>query len=385
MSTPAASDRPMQVTIGALGAATSALLLVAGAFDGVTGLRSLATREELHRMVDSASGRRINLTLAQATGTFHVLLVVAGGAAAVALVLAVASLLGQRPARVGLAIAAIVALIGSLAADPLLGLFLVGGTALLWTDPARRWYDGLPQLPKAPRPDRLDGPRTPAERDGREQHDSASAPPAGPPIPSGSPTAPPPTIGFGGYATPAAGPDRAPVSAPVPAPPQTYVAPPAAAAARRDQGAPATVRLAAVLTWIFTGLAGLSAVATAVLLFSENARTVGRIADRPDYRDLGWSTATYSVVIGVGLAVLAAWALAAALLALFAWRGHAWARVLLMVSGLIAACLCLLAMPVAIPHLVVCLVVCGLLLSPSAASYFGDRQDPHSGGKPPTW
>jgi hypothetical protein len=126
----------------------SALLLVS-VFDAMAKLRSVDTREELTKALDSAAARGLGVSLDQATDVLHGLLLISGGGAAVAAVLAVFAMLGHAAARTMLTVLAVVVLLCSAPVDPMLGVVLALGAGMLWSQPARDWFAGRTPVPAA--------------------------------------------------------------------------------------------------------------------------------------------------------------------------------------------------------------------------------------------
>lgn len=374
MSEGSGQRRPPQVTWGAALAVVCGVLLVATAFDGLTGLRSVETRARLARAIDSAAAGGVDLTVADATQVLHGLLLLAGGAAAVAAVLGGYAYRRHAGARAGLAVVAVLALIGSLAADPLLGFLLVLGAGLLWSPPARAWFRPGSTVP------------TPASGPGHaEGADAAAGPtPFGPPAagprempppqprrlggpeapgPSTGVPAPPPTYGFGTAGGPA------PVVAPGPPVPYQAQAP-RPGWSRWRPPAPGSVKAAVALTWTCCLLALAAFLAAAAVLANDRARVIELLQQQPGYARFADHQDALVAALWFLDGAFTLWTLSAAVLAIFVLRGHDWARVLLIVSAGGAAVVGLLAFPASVFHVVGSAVVLGLLLSRSATSWF---------------
>ncbi|MGN6253211.1 MAG: hypothetical protein ACTHNS_15510 [Marmoricola sp.] len=390
MSGASTDRRPSQVTWGAAITVVCGVLLVATAFDALAGLHSVDTREQLARAVDSPQARGLGITVEEATRVLHVLLLVGGAAAAVAAVLGGYAYLRHTGARAALPVAAVVALVGSFEADPLLGVLLVLGAGLLWSRPARTWF--------RPRPDAVafttPGAAEPAERSAEPRAavppDDQPAPPAHPPapeppnppyppVPTGGPpgAAPPPTYGFGGGAHPVPPPVTGtyPSSAPVPPPGPWHRAgwrPPA----------PGSVKAAVALTWTCCALALVGLVAAAAVLAGDRARILELLREQPGYDRFAEHQDALVGALWFVDGALALWTLAAAVVAVFVLRGHEWARVLLLVSAGVAALVALAAFPASVFHLIGSAVVFALLLSRSAAAWFRHRAAPAVAGPP---
>ncbi|WP_310962008.1 hypothetical protein [Nocardioides terrisoli] len=391
MSDEQRSARPSQVTWGAGFAVLGGALMVVSAFQGLTDLRSIDTRAQLTKALDSPAARGLGVTVEQATTVMHGLLLLAGAGAAVLTVLAGYALLGHRGARVGLTVLAVVVLVSSLAVDPLLGLGLALAVSMLWSRAARDWFDG--------RPPAVADPAASAARSGEQPApvlESGVEPPEEPDARPAGPQQPPPTHGFGGPAQPGpAQPGPAYPAPQYPAPqypgggypqsaypqapypqgpyqPQPHLYGPQQGGPRR---APGVVRALSIVTWVFSGLALAGFVVTGIVLSVDQNDLVDRITSKPEYQNLSLDRGELVAAVWGVLLVFAAWSLIACVLAAFVWRGHEWARILLAVSAGVTALFCLAAMPVSIVHLIASAVVLGLLFSPTSSQWFRDRRN----------
>jgi hypothetical protein len=92
----------------------------------------------------------------------------------------------------------------------------------------------------------------------------------------------------------------------------------------------------------------------------------------PEMRSEGLTVATLrSSVIVVGL-LLVVWAVAASVVAVYAWRGRSWAWTALLVSACCASALCLVAAlgsPVMLASLALCAPAVPLLLKPEVRAF----------------
>jgi hypothetical protein len=296
---------------------------------------------------------------------------------------------------VGLTVLAVVVIVCSAATDRgvgdrlvqpfLFAMVLAFAVGLLWSRPARDWYAGRP-----PQPARPAGPTGPtAESSAEPPGENRPAP--GPHGPQGE-QAPPPTYGYG---SPQARPGQAPLPPPPPPglppagyppagyPPPGHRPPPPYGAAPGHSsghlpgphpgGTPAPVRTAAILTWAAAGLAIVGFALVGLFLATDRGELFDELERRREYQDLDVTRDQVTVVLGVGLVLLAVWAVVACVLAYFTWRGHNWARITLAVSAGVSAVFCLFAIPVSLLHLVAGAVVVGLLFSPASNQWFRAR------------
>lgn len=341
--------RPIEITIGGFVASGASALLVVAIFDAMGNLRSVDMRASITKAI--ANSGFTSLSVDQATSIIHGLLLVAGAAAAAAAVLGVFVLQRHRGARIALSVAAVPILFTSFFSQGFLSLLVVTATAMLWSRPARDWFAGRPP---APRPQ-------PVQR--------TSVPTYRPPVPDvqvrpPQPSAPqpPPSPGWG-----------APVGPPVAGPPPAYWPPPnpyARVERTSTSSRPREIVVACVVTWIFTSLTAFMVAATAIALAADRAGFLKMMRSSPQWKASyetslpSTSDAVLAGVIGVG------WCLAAAALAFLVWRGVEWAWFLLIGSTVVAAAVCLLALPWSVLMLAVLAFSLGRLVSPRSRLWF---------------
>ena len=134
----------------------------------------------------------MGLGVADAIRVIRDLMLVAGGTAAAATVLAVYSLSRHRAARIGLTVAAAIMLLTVVSG--VFGLLVAAATAMLWSRPARDWFAG-----RAPAPVPAGASAGPSQSDRR--HPLLSSAEEGPQQEAGDGEqprpVPPPTYGFG--------------------------------------------------------------------------------------------------------------------------------------------------------------------------------------------
>ncbi len=394
------------------------LLLVVGLFDTLQRLRTPDARSAIDDFLTRPPGDSLGVTVDQVTELARVLALVSGALAATALVFAVYVLQRHRVARIGFTVTAGLLLL----TIPVAGAmpFLVAAAAgLMWSRPARDWYAGrTPAQADAARPDR-DGPptrETPAPW--LPQPPSVQRPPvqppaevAGEPAPPtwpvgtpGAPTTPPPAAYPFGSPPPAETPvtypppgpppgpsyGQAPTPAPYGAPapygqpgayPPAYGTPPAPApygapvVTGKADRRPATVTVAALLTWVGAGAVAAGMVAFMVLLATDGdlfirefdkAAQGSRISlDRQQVLAVGWAFA----------AMVALWAVAAAVLAVMAFRRSQAGRIGLVVSAsaTVLASLLMILSVVAVVPLILAAATITLLFSGGANDWFARR------------
>lgn len=359
--------------------AVASALLVVTVFDAMTHLHSVDTRDALRDALTSGSAKGLGLSVDEAISVIRWALMVAGVAAATSAVLGVFVLQRHTAARVVLGVAAVPIALGaviggggrsgSAAGVFLLGIVVAGATALLWTEPARDWFAG-----RSPQP--VDGAAAattwppPASRETMPRSDErATALPrsqAGRGDLPPAPTYPPPVAELRSAAlvTPAA------LSRPI----------------------PTAVRIACILTWVFSALTATVYVVLIIVAAADRAGAVDLVRDGGGISDV---TATDSEIIGILVAMSAlmlVWCLLASLFAALTWRRHAWASVVLLVSCGVATLFEVVAFPFSLLHIGASVTAFVLLLRPSvrtwvrgsgAARVVGDWPAPSGSPVPP--
>src|SRR6476620_2417728 len=209
--------RPRQVTTGALLAAVGSVVLVLSLFDTLGRLRSADTRSEIDDILSGGAGATLGLDTGQVVDILRVLSLVSGAMAAAALVCAVFVFQRHRGARLGLTVVTAL-LVLTVPVAGIMPLLLVVAVVLVWSRPARDWFDGRQPAP-APAAGAREGvreaPRSPVHDAGRvlsEQGPPPSPYPFGqrpepdqqPPASSPYPTTPP-ASGQDPYAQPGQG------------------------------------------------------------------------------------------------------------------------------------------------------------------------------------
>lgn len=374
MSQPDPSARPSQVTVAGWAIAIASVLLVVAVFDTMGRLESVDMRERLTGTVTSGSARDLGLSVADAIEILRWCLYVSGVAAAASGILGVFVLQRNRGARIGLTVAAVsIVLTASFTGDfpAFLGMLIGAGTALLWTRPARDWFAGRPITVRRPAP-------------GPERGQFQSTPPSRPldwTPPAVGRAQPPPMPGWG----------QVPIASPWPgmAPGQVVTS---------DR--PAQVRLACILTWVFSGLTALGYLAVLIALTVDSNALIDRLKESPSWQS-SFDEETVVTVAAVVSVVFVVWSLAAGLLAVLAWRRVRWAWLLLVVSASIAGLVCVLAFPFSVPHLAAIGASAGMLMRRPTRDWYavtpiprppwppvqGPPQGPPQapGPKPPVW
>jgi hypothetical protein len=135
---------------------------------------------------------------------------------------------------------------------------------------------------------------------------------------------------------------------------------------------PRQVRVACLLTWVFSALTGLGYAALLVALVVDRHGLMAAIKDSPGWRS-SYDDSTVVIAAVVVSAVFLLWCAGAAVLAWFAWRGASWAWIVLCVSTSVASLVCLIALPYSLVHLAAASYALGMLLSRRSREWFAGR------------
>ncbi len=367
--------RPRQLMVAAGVVIGGSAILVAAAFDAIGNLQSVDARAELQRAISSSAGRDLGVTLDQATAAVRAALSVTAVCAAIAVVLGIYVLQRHRGARVGLTVVAVPLLLTAPLVGGFLGALVAVATLMLWNGPAGDWIAGRPvRTATGPAargrsaPPTSDRPPSGSAAPPQAQSPSEPQPPPQTDAPSTRETsaAPGATEGFG---TPVAE-ERlaAPLDQPVPPPGYAPGWPTSAADAR-----PAPVRVACLVTWVFTGIVVLLYLFAVVALVVDRQAIVDRVVDSPTWRDAGLSDESLVPLLWLGVTMFLAWGVAAMVLAWFTWRRHDWARYLLVASAGLTLLVGFVAFPVGLVHQIACGVTIGALFSARSRAWFAGR------------
>jgi hypothetical protein len=338
-----ALPRPRQVTMAGWMIIVGSVLVVATVFETVTSLNTLETREAVSRFLSEPPGEGLGLDVTGALLVLRTVSMVAAGCAAVAAVCGFHVLRRNRSARLGVTVVAVPLFFTGMVTGGFLSSLVAASALLLWLEPARNWFDGIP--PRSAAPERAATDRRSADR-------------------------PPPDTGP---------PAQSPASAPRPH--QGFGTPASHAVVEQPKRRPAAVMWACVLTWVLSGTAalmmGLSALVIALapdLVLEELRR------QDPDLTQQGMTDHAVQVATYITAGVTVVWALAAIVLAVFVLRGAGWARIALLASAAAAGAVCLVASLGSVLMVVPafgCAVTFSLLLRPEVRAWFARHDAMH--------
>jgi hypothetical protein len=403
-------------------AAVACALLVMTLFESISQVRSIEVREGIEEFLSTPPGNGLGLTVAGAIEILRALMLFTGAVAAAATVLAIYVLQRHQAARIGFTIAAGTIMLMAPVSGGFLPVMIAFSAIMLWTRPARDWFAGSTssQPSKNQRgvamSEKSSEDRRPSE-DGRGGQDNA---PEWPRMPnSNSPSerpAPPPTEGFGTPAPPSqpqqggypgqsgypgqGQPEQHGQGQPgYPAPPSPYAqggspsaswAPPAygqypqqapsysAYGHPDDPGRrPATVTIAAWLTWGAAGLTLFVYGIVVLLLLVAQDRLIDALEQQPGFQELNMARDQVLALLWLMSAVIIVWCLAAIVLAFFAYRRANWARITLVASAAMALLLSLAAFPLGLLHVLLTGAVIALLFLGGANAWYSHKD---SGG-----
>jgi hypothetical protein len=349
--------RPGQATLAGWLIVLGSLLTVVTAWDQISGLRSLDTRERVEEVLAEPPLAGSGVGLDNILDLMHVMALVTGAMAAAAVILGWHVLQRNRQARLALTVIAAPLFFAGMFGGGFWSTLSAVAVVLLWMSPTRDWFDGV----------------SPTKREALDSGDpdqESYVAPAPPDAPAASTASTSPTDS-------ASGPAR--LSQQQPPPWTGAIAQTTKAAPKRRPGA---VTAAAVLTWIGSGFTALMMLASAVTATANPDLILDQVRKQaesdPRMREVaGLYTTDVIVASAWTMAVLVALVcVAAGVFAVFAIRRHSWARVALMISAGISA-LSLLLFALAFPPAVVlfgaAVATFSFLLRPEVAAWFRNR------------
>ena len=354
-------------------------------FDLIANLRSLDTRERVQKAISEPPLDGMGIDTQQVLSVMHVLAMVAAGCATAAAILGWHVLRRNKQARLWLSVLAVPLFLAGLVTGGFLSSMVAVAVVMLWTRPARDWFDGRAPAPVP------DGPRQDRQGPDREDPDRPS------PDRPAPPSAPSAYQGFGSQGGHPSGTQQAPPNPPdqphaqdQPGGPTYPPAPggwPAAQqpAAHQNAGVPFVtarpreVLQACVITWVFSGLV-VVAMSLVLISFAADPSLIDEVYSSDSrFADSGL-TADQIRSYSLGLAlVFGLWALASAALGVLVMLGRVWARYALIVSSVLASLLTLvmvLAAPVLLLVTLSGVATAFLLTRPAVGAWFAQRTGP---------
>ncbi len=381
-------------------AVVGSALLVLTLFDSMSQIRSVEVRESIEEFLATPPGSGLGLDIAQVVEILRVLMLFTGAAAAIALVLAIYVLQRNNAARIGFTVAAVAIMLTAPLGGGFLPIMIGFAAMLLWTKPARDWFNGTP-TPEPPR--QKEGTALSSDRPNDTGDDRGGQWPR---MPEGSDRPlPPPTEGFGTSNQPPSAPTYGQPSSGQPSgqqassgqqPPGEQGPPPGwAPPSYQQQGQyagypgypqasdpdkrPTTVTLAAWLTWVFSGLtiAGFLLIDLVILVAPD--QFVDQVRQQPGFDQLNISANDIVAALWVVSAVVLFWSISAVVLAVFAFRRANWARITLAISAGITALFSIASFPVGVLHTLAAMAVVVLLFAGGSNQWFSPKRFPGGG------
>jgi hypothetical protein len=314
-----AGQRPRQVTLAGWMIMIGSGVVVFSAFERVSDLRSIESRESVSDFLSEPPGDGLGLSVDQMLDLIQVFNLVAAGCATAAAILGFYVLKQSKGARLALSILALPLLVSGLATGGIVSSLVAAAAVMLWVQPARNWFEGRP----------------PPER--------PVAPPVTPPPPPADPASP----------------------LPLPAPP----------AGGSTVGRPPAVVWACVLTWACCGLVvvGLG-VTVLVLLLAPDTLFEELHRQNPELAEQGLSDGEIKAASYLTAGLVIPWALCSVAFAIQAFRRIAWGRRALLISAGVAGGVSLIGMfasTVMVLPFVATVVTVALLSRPEVRAWFG--------------
>jgi hypothetical protein len=375
------------------------IFLLLSVFETLGRIGSVEMRETVTETLTSGGADGMGLGVDQTLTAMQVGLSVAAVCAAVTLVSGVFVLSKHQGARIALTVATVPIFFTSFFTGTVMAVLVFAAALLLWSGPARDWFAGRPVRQAPERPQRGDD----AERPDPFRHDPRSSgtgsgsgsgtpqgehhapPPA--PVPSVSTAStsvlPPPTQGYGEQQAGQQQAGQQQAGQQPYAPPPGYGAYPDPTAPGGpwsstpgpDTRAPTSVRIAAILTWVGSGVVLLLGLPLLVVQFYAQLDTLGAEVNEVMGGQQGEvPRSMLEASIWVLVVILGLWAVSAAVLAWLTLRRHDWARYLLLVSAGVTAVAGLLALPAGLLLQVPAVIAFVLLLRPESRQWFSERR-----------
>lgn len=296
--------RPPQTTMASWMVIVASGLMVANMYSYISALTTLEERERVTELLKEQPFVDLGLDVQQALNMFHILAVVAGGLAAVTLVLGVFALRRHKGAHIGLAVAALpMLLLGSaISSGGFSAVIVSAASVMLWLQPSRDWFAGIAMAKPQPREQPIAmGPGTDVGTPPTQPNNGSSAS-------SGR-----------------------------------HVAGQAQASAKRPQA----VTFASLLAMMCGVLALGAAIALLVIPDGQQSKALSEIEEqnpglREQITDLGYNFDTF--VLGTIAAFLALIGLLGLIAGLLLWLGHTWIRLPMVVGAVTVAVLCIPAL-----------------------------------------
>lgn len=143
MSEPKELPRPPQTTLMGWVILLGSIFVALTSFENLSGIRSMAMRDSL---VDAVEATGADLSYETMVAGMRALVVTGAVGSAAAAVLGFFVLRRDRGARVALSVLAVPLLISGLFTGGFVSMMVIAAIAMLWLQPSRNWFDGLPPV-----------------------------------------------------------------------------------------------------------------------------------------------------------------------------------------------------------------------------------------------
>lgn len=343
--------RPRQATVSGALIIIGSVLIVLLAFQQVATLGSIEAQQSAARLISTSPGSGLGLSIDDVQRLLRVLSFVAAAVGTATAILGWQALQRSRSARLALSLLAPVLFVSGLAPAGFSAMLVAAAIAMLWVQPTRDWFAG----------------REPVARVMPTVPSSASAPASiAPPSPDQS-------------AWDIAAPQKSSSTPSAPTPNAYPYGAPGAARAPGAPARPAKVTAACTVAIIGSGLAFAASLVALLFVLGSRAELVSEIEKELDAASYGSVTAeSLATVMGWFFAVVMLWALIATMLAVATMRRSNVARIMLVVSAIMAALVSLVGVlvvaPLAFTAAGIATVV--LLLGSDARAWFAAPSDP---------
>ncbi|WP_141778989.1 hypothetical protein [Nocardioides albertanoniae] len=357
--------RPGQATLAGWLIVLGSLLTVVAAWDQISGLRSLDTRERVEKVLSEPPLAGSGIGLDSILDFMHVAALVTGAFAAAAVILGWHVLQRSKQARLALTIIAAPLFFGGMFGGGFWSTLAAVAVILLWMSPTRDWFDGVSP--------------TKREAEGGGDPDQKTY------VPPAPPQATDPSTGSAPDSTTDSTSDSTPGTVRLSErQPPPWAGPMVHAKTTSSTRRPGAVMAAAALTWIGSGVTALMMIASAVTATANPDLILEQVRKQAESDA---ATREMAKLYTTDIIIASAWSMAilvtlvcvaAAVFAVLALRRYAWARIALMITaGLAALALLLfaLAFPPAVAISLAAVATFSFLLRPETAAWFRSRGD----------
>ena len=167
--------RPRQTTFAGGMIVLGSIFLLLSVWESMTGLRGIESREAVEEFLRTSPGNQTGLTVEDTLQVLRVVATVTGACAAVAAVLGVYALQGNRQARMVLSVLAVPIFVTGIVVGGFMSSIVAVAITMLWLSPSREWFRGEP-VPDRTTPSERRGPRCGRPRRRLRQSQPVDAP-----------------------------------------------------------------------------------------------------------------------------------------------------------------------------------------------------------------